>query len=139
PSVPAPGPPGTSTVPFGTLTVPPGTSTVPPGPSVVLAATSDVPTGASTIPVGSPSVPDDVPSSVAPVGVLSKGKSLMVEDDIPVKARTFKQMEEDRLGEEATKRLHDKVLAQMERQRAEVQRKRQQDVLDSAMYYNEAD
>nr|GEU29329.1 hypothetical protein [Tanacetum cinerariifolium] len=60
----------------------------------------------------------DVSSSAAPAGVSSKGKSPMVEEDIPIKARTFKHMEEDRL---------------------EVQRKRQQDVLDSAMYYNEAD
>nr|GFC64261.1 hypothetical protein [Tanacetum cinerariifolium] len=30
-----------------------------------------------------------------PVGVSSKGKSPMVEDDIPIKPRTFKQIEED--------------------------------------------
>nr|GFB75380.1 aminoacyl-tRNA synthetase, class 1a, anticodon-binding [Tanacetum cinerariifolium] len=81
-----------------------GTFAVPPG-------TFAVPTGASTVPAGSPSVPADVPSSVPPAGVSSKGKSPLVEEDIPVKARTFKQMEEDRLEE----------------------------VLDSAMYYTEAD
>nr|GEW77714.1 JmjC domain-containing protein [Tanacetum cinerariifolium] len=118
---------------------PPGTSAVPPGTSVVPPGTSIVPTGALTAPAGSPNVPNDVPSSAAPAGVSSKGKSPMVEEDIPVKARTFKQMEEDILGEEAAKRLHDEEIAQMERHRAEVQRKRQQDVLDSAMYYNEAD
>nr|GFD23028.1 hypothetical protein [Tanacetum cinerariifolium] len=48
-------------------------------------------------------------------------------------------MEEDRLGEEASRRLHDEEIAQLERKRAEVQRKRQQDVIDYAMYYNEAD
>nr|GEV80890.1 aminoacyl-tRNA synthetase, class 1a, anticodon-binding [Tanacetum cinerariifolium] len=101
--------------------------------------TSAIPLGASTIPAGSLSVPADVPSSVAPAGVSSKGKSPMVEEDITVKARTLKQLEEERLAEEAAKRLHDKELAQMERQRAEVQRRRQQDVLDSAMYYNKAD
>nr|GFC26907.1 JmjC domain-containing protein [Tanacetum cinerariifolium] len=69
----------------------------------------------------------------------SGGKSPMVEEDIPVKARTFKQMEEDRLGEEASRRLHDEEIAHLERKRAKVQRKRQQDVIDSAMYYNEAD
>nr|GEX64800.1 JmjC domain-containing protein [Tanacetum cinerariifolium] len=122
---PAAGPPGA-------LTVPPGTSVVPPGTSVV-------PTGASTVPAGSSSVPADVPSGVAPAGVSSKGKSLMVEEGIHVKARTFKQMEEDRLGEEAAKRLHDKEQAQIDRQRAELQKRRQQEVLDSAMYYNEAD
>nr|GFC30871.1 hypothetical protein [Tanacetum cinerariifolium] len=47
----------------------------------------------------------DVPPCVAPAGVSNKGKALMVDEDILVKARTFKQMEEDRLGEEAAKRL----------------------------------
>nr|GEV50296.1 hypothetical protein [Tanacetum cinerariifolium] len=132
PSVSTAGPPGTSAVPPGTYVVPPGTSVVPLGTSVV-------PTGASTAPAGSPNVPTDVSSSAAPAGVSSKGKSLMVEEDIPVKAKTFKQMVEDILGEEAAKRLHDEEIAQMERHRAEVQRKRQKDVLDFAMYYNKAD
>nr|GFD35897.1 JmjC domain-containing protein [Tanacetum cinerariifolium] len=107
--------------------------------TVVPTGTSAIPTGASTVPAGSPNVPTDIPSSAAPASVSSKGKSPMVEEDIPVKARTFNQIEEDRLGEEAAKRLHDEEMAQMERQRAEVQRKRQQAVLDSTMYYNEAD
>nr|GEV66748.1 JmjC domain-containing protein [Tanacetum cinerariifolium] len=127
---------GTSQIPAASPRVstagPPGTSDVPLG-------TSDVPTGASTIPAGSPNVPTDVSSSAASAGVSSKGKSPMVEEDIPVKARTFKQMEEDRLGKEASRRLHDEEIAHLERKRAEVQRKRQQDVIDSAMYYNEAD
>nr|GEW44746.1 ribonuclease H-like domain, reverse transcriptase, RNA-dependent DNA polymerase [Tanacetum cinerariifolium] len=132
-------PPGTSAVPLGTSAVPPGTSDVPPSTFVVPLGTSDVPTCALTALVGSPNVPTDVPSSAAPAGVSSKGKSPMVEEDILVKERTFKQMEEDKQGEEVAKRLHDKEMAQIERQRAEVQRKRQQDVLDSAMYYNKAD
>nr|GEU92266.1 JmjC domain-containing protein [Tanacetum cinerariifolium] len=107
PSVPTAVPPGTSNVLSGTFDVPSGTSAVP--------------TGASTVPAGSPSIPTDVPSSAAPAGVSSKGKSLMVEEDIPVKAWTFKQMKEDRLGEEAAKRLHDEEIAQLERQRAEVE------------------
>nr|GEV86352.1 JmjC domain-containing protein [Tanacetum cinerariifolium] len=127
---------GTSQIPATSPSVstagPPGTSTVPPGPSAVL-------TGTLTVLAGRPSVPADVPSRVAPAGVSSKGKSPMVEEDIPVKARIFNQMKEDRLGEEAAKRLHDEELAQMVRQRAEVQRRRQQEVFDSAMYYNEAD
>nr|GFB05318.1 SGNH hydrolase-type esterase domain-containing protein [Tanacetum cinerariifolium] len=118
PRVSTAGPPGTSDVPLGTF---------------------DIPTGASTIPAGSPNVPTDVSSSVASAGVSSKGKSLMVEEYIPVKARTFKQMEEDKLGEEASRRLHDEEIAHLERKRAKVQRKRQQDVIDSTMYYNEAD
>nr|GFD39186.1 hypothetical protein [Tanacetum cinerariifolium] len=92
--------------------------------------------GTSQIPATSPSVP-----TAGPPGTLTvpPGPSAVptVEEDIPVKARTFKKMEEDRLGEKAAKRLHDKELAQMETQRAEVQRRRQQDILDSAMYYNE--
>nr|GFC23842.1 SGNH hydrolase-type esterase domain-containing protein [Tanacetum cinerariifolium] len=87
----------------------------------------------------SPSVPADVPPSVAPAGVSNKGKALMVDEDILVKERTFKKMEEDRLGEQAAKRLHDKEQAQVDRQKAELQRRRQQDVLDSAMYYTKAD
>nr|GEV79685.1 sm-like protein LSM7 [Tanacetum cinerariifolium] len=118
---------------------PPGTSSVPPAPSVVPPSPSDVPTGASTVPAGSLTVPTDVSFHAAPTDVLSKGKSLMVEEDIPIRARTFKQMEEDRLGGEASKRLHDEEMALMERERAEMQRKRQQEVLDFAMYYNESD
>nr|GEY96121.1 hypothetical protein [Tanacetum cinerariifolium] len=63
-----------------------------------------VPTGASTVLAGSSSVLDDVPPSVSPAGVSNKGKSPMVEEDIPIKARTFKQMQEDILGEQAAKR-----------------------------------
>nr|GEY19766.1 uncharacterized mitochondrial protein AtMg00810-like [Tanacetum cinerariifolium] len=99
----------------------------------------DVPTGASNVPTGSISVPADVPTGVAPPGVSIKGKALMVEEDIIVKERTFKQMQEDILGKQAAKRLHDEVQAQVDRQRAELQRKRHQEVLASAMYYTEAD
>ncbi|GKE36898.1 hypothetical protein Tco_1460303 [Tanacetum coccineum] len=61
----------------------------------------------------------DVPTGVAPVGVSNKGKTPMVEEDITVKERTLKQMEYDRLGEEAAKRLHDEEQDQVERQRVE--------------------
>nr|GEV96384.1 hypothetical protein [Tanacetum cinerariifolium] len=128
-NVPTAGPPGTSDGPPTTFDVPPGAST----------GASNVPTGALTVPAGASTIPTDVPSRVDHTGVLSKGKSLIVEEDILVRARTFKQMKEDRLGEEAAKRLHDEEMAQIERERAEVQRKRQQEVLDSAMYYNESD
>nr|GEV72709.1 JmjC domain-containing protein [Tanacetum cinerariifolium] len=117
--------------------IPPG------GASHIHATCTSVPaavlTGASTVLVGSPSVPADVPPSVAPAGASSKGKSLIVEEEIPVKERKFKQMQEDILGEQAAKRLHDKEQAQLDRYRAELQRQRQQEVLDSAMYYTEAD
>nr|GFA75029.1 JmjC domain-containing protein [Tanacetum cinerariifolium] len=95
----------------------PGASNAHTGASIVPSGTFAIPAAASAVPADSPNVPAD--SLNAPAGVSSKGKSLMVEEDIPVKARTFKQMEEDRLGEEAAKRLHDEEMAQMERERAE--------------------
>ncbi|GKD46576.1 hypothetical protein Tco_1271221, partial [Tanacetum coccineum] len=67
-------------------------------------------------------------------GTSNKGKSPIMEEDPPVDKRTFRQMEEDRLGEEAVKRLFEEEHANLERQRAKMQRKRQQDVLDSAKY-----
>ncbi|GKE35345.1 hypothetical protein Tco_1454667, partial [Tanacetum coccineum] len=96
----------------------------------------------SNIPPGDASsshIPTDVPTGVAPAGVSNKGKTPMVEEDITVKERTLKQMEDDRLGKEATKRLHDEERAQVDRQRAEVNKRRQQEVLASAMYYTKAD
>nr|GEU35644.1 putative ribonuclease H-like domain-containing protein [Tanacetum cinerariifolium] len=84
-------------------------SSIPPGgasntPTASTSVHVVVPTGASTILAGSLSVPTNVPPSVTPASVSNKGKSLMVEEDIPVKARTFKQMQEDILGEQAAKR-----------------------------------
>nr|GFC02436.1 hypothetical protein [Tanacetum cinerariifolium] len=101
--------------PTSALTVPPGTSTVPPGTSVISLGTSAVSPGTSDVPPGASTVLAGSPSVPAdvPSSVASAG--------------------------EAAKRLHDEELAQMDRQRAEVQRRRQQEVLDSAMYYNEAD
>nr|GEV49700.1 ribonuclease H-like domain-containing protein [Tanacetum cinerariifolium] len=99
---------------------------------------ADVPTSAN-VPTSSTSVPADVPTSVATAGVSNKGKTLMVEEDITVKERTFKQMKDNRLREQAAKRLHDEEQAQVDRQRAELQRRRQQEVLASAMYYTGAD
>nr|GFA83195.1 aminoacyl-tRNA synthetase, class 1a, anticodon-binding [Tanacetum cinerariifolium] len=65
-------------------------------------------------------------------GASNKGKSPMIEEDIPVPARTFRQMEKDRLDEEIARRLHEEELAKMEREREEAQRKRQQE--SSAIY-----
>nr|GFA21306.1 JmjC domain-containing protein [Tanacetum cinerariifolium] len=108
-------------------------------PAASTSVSANVRTGASNVPTGSTSVPADVPAGVAPAGVSNKGKAPMVEEDIPVKQMTFKQMQEDILGEQAAKRLHDEEQAQVDRQRAELQRRRQQEVLTSAMYYTEAD
>ncbi|GJZ91926.1 hypothetical protein Tco_0663991 [Tanacetum coccineum] len=70
-------------------------------------------------------IPTDVPTGVTPAGVSNKGKTPMVEEDITVKEKTLKQLEDDRLGEKAAKRLHDEEQAQVDRQRAELKRRRQ--------------
>nr|GEU99320.1 hypothetical protein [Tanacetum cinerariifolium] len=70
------------------------------------------PGGASDNPAASTSVPADVPTSA------SKCKTPMVEEDITVKERTFKQMQADILGEQTAKRLHDEEQAQVDRQRS---------------------
>nr|GEU33613.1 JmjC domain-containing protein [Tanacetum cinerariifolium] len=136
-NVPTAGPPGTFGLPPTRSSIPPGAFDAPSGALTILPGTSAVPAATLAVPDDSLAVPAD--SRNVPVGVSSKGKSPMVDDNIPIKARIFRQMEEDRLGEEAAKRLHDEEMAQMESERAEAQRKRQQDVLDSAMYYNESD
>nr|GEV58709.1 reverse transcriptase domain-containing protein [Tanacetum cinerariifolium] len=59
-------------------------------PAIVPTDASAIPTDASTVPPSASTVPT--------------GKSPMVKEDIPVKARTFKQMQEDILGEQAAKR-----------------------------------
>nr|GEU75637.1 JmjC domain-containing protein [Tanacetum cinerariifolium] len=108
---------GASDVPPATFSIPPGAFDAPTGASTDLFGTSTIPAAASAVPADSLNVlvvPVDSPN--APAG-----------------------MEEDRLGEEAAKRLHAEEMAQIERERVEAQRKRQQEVIDSAMYYNESD
>ncbi|GJU62145.1 synaptobrevin, longin-like domain protein [Tanacetum coccineum] len=56
-----------------------------------------------------------------------------------VRERTFRQREEDRLGEEAARRMYEEEQDELEREREEMQRKRQQDVLNSAKYYTDSD
>nr|GEX37577.1 uncharacterized mitochondrial protein AtMg00810-like [Tanacetum cinerariifolium] len=141
PCAPPAGPTGTFEVPRALFAISPGASDVPTGALNVSAAASAVPADSPKVPADSPKVPAVVPtdSPYIPAGVSSKGKSLMVEEDIPIKSRRFRQMEEDRLGEEAAKRLHEEKMGEMERERAEAQRKRQQEVLESAKFYNKAD
>ncbi|GJR77691.1 retrovirus-related pol polyprotein from transposon TNT 1-94 [Tanacetum coccineum] len=93
-------------------------------PSDEFAGGSDVPAGATTGPFADPS---------------NKGKSPLLEEDPPVRERTFRQKEEDRLGEEAARRMYEEEQAELEREREEMQRKRQQDVLNSAKYYTDSD
>nr|GEU48584.1 hypothetical protein [Tanacetum cinerariifolium] len=93
--------------------IPPSGASDPPVASTSVPA--DDHTSANS-PTGSTSVPVDVPPSVAHAGVSYKGKYPMT-----------------------AKRLHDKEQAQVDRQRAKLQRKRHQEVFDSTMYYTEAD
>ncbi|GJZ35007.1 hypothetical protein Tco_0580824 [Tanacetum coccineum] len=115
------------------------------------AAASDVPTGGShdaDIPPDS-SIPSDefaggfdVPAGTTTgpsVDPSNKGKSPLVEEDPPVRERTFRQREEDRLGEEAARRLYEEEQNELEREREEMRRKRQHDVLNSAKYYTDSD
>ncbi|GKD75645.1 hypothetical protein Tco_1333927, partial [Tanacetum coccineum] len=91
--------------------------------------------------------------------ILKKGKGVVVEEPTPTQDKTFKQLEEERLGWEAAQRLQAQELAALEKQRAESlmkdanlarqmsqdfemtedQRKRQQEVLASAANYSDAD
>ncbi|GJX22360.1 putative ribonuclease H-like domain-containing protein, partial [Tanacetum coccineum] len=51
----------------------------------------------------------------------------------------FLLMEEDRLGAEATRKLYEEEQAELARVQEEMKKKRQEDVINSAMYYNDAD
>ncbi|GKF86567.1 hypothetical protein Tco_0254394, partial [Tanacetum coccineum] len=102
-------------------------SAVPTGPSIPsdeFAGGSDVPASATTGPSADPS---------------NKGKSPLLEEDPPVRERTFRQREEDRLGEEAARRMYEEQQDELEKEREEMQRKRQQNVLNSAKYYTDSD
>ena len=68
--------------------------------------------GHAPLPIVSTSA--DPTTAVAP-SVIDKGKAKVVAEDIPSKKRTRRQMEEDRLGEEAAKRLHDDQQAELAR------------------------
>ncbi|GJV25185.1 hypothetical protein Tco_1377880 [Tanacetum coccineum] len=116
------------------------------------AAATAVPTGgshkadilpSSSIPFDEFASGSDVPASATTgpsVDPSNKGKfPLVEEEDPPVRERTFRQREEDRLGEEAARRMYEEEQDELEREREEMQRKRQQDVLNSAKYYTDSD
>ncbi|GJT39074.1 hypothetical protein Tco_0938939 [Tanacetum coccineum] len=63
----------------------------------------------------------------------------MVEEDPPIKERSFRQMEEDMLGAEAARKLYEEEQAKLARVQEEMKKKRQEDVINSAKYYNDAD
>ncbi|GJR09387.1 putative ribonuclease H-like domain-containing protein [Tanacetum coccineum] len=95
----------------------------------------------------SSSIPTDafVHGNAVPAGAASdfsadpsnKGKSPMVEEDPPIKERSFRQMEEDRLGAEAARKLYEEEQAELAREQEELKKKRQEDVINSAKYYND--
>ncbi|GKD96208.1 hypothetical protein Tco_1380105, partial [Tanacetum coccineum] len=100
---------------------------IPPSSSIP----SDAFAGGSNVPAGATAGPSADPSN--------KGKSPLLEEDPPVRERKFRQREEDRLGEEAARRLYEEEQAELAREREEQQQKRQKDVLESAKYYTDAD
>ncbi|GJX01146.1 synaptobrevin, longin-like domain protein, partial [Tanacetum coccineum] len=114
------------------LAVPPGGSNedaIPPSSSIpadAFAGESAIPPDVTT---GSTAAPSD------------KGKSPMLEEEPPIRERSFRQREEDRLGAEAARRLYEEEQAEQarEREREEQKQKRQKDVLESAKYYTDAD
>ncbi|GKF54008.1 hypothetical protein Tco_0160918 [Tanacetum coccineum] len=132
----------------------------PTGPSTVYPSSTTVPTS-SSIPAAEPiparsGTTTATPSS--PVRDARKGKGVAVEEPTPTQAKTFKQLEEERLCWEAAQRLQAQELADLEKQRAgslmqdanlarqmsqdfemtEDQRKRQQAVLASDANYSDA-
>ncbi|GKA92015.1 hypothetical protein Tco_0813940 [Tanacetum coccineum] len=111
--------------PTGPSTVSPGSTTVPTSSSIPAAEPIPARSGTTTA----------TPSS--PVKDARKGKGVAVEEPTPTQDKTFKQLEEERLGWEAAQRLQAQELADLEKQR-EDQRKRQQEVLASAANYSDA-
>ncbi|GKF85334.1 hypothetical protein Tco_0250232, partial [Tanacetum coccineum] len=93
--------------PIGPSTISPGSTTVPTSSYVPTAETILARSGTTTA----------TPSS--PVRDARKGKGVAVEAPTPTHDKTFKQLEEERLGWEAAQRLQAQELADFENQRAE--------------------
>ncbi|GJW66833.1 putative ribonuclease H-like domain-containing protein [Tanacetum coccineum] len=100
--------PADISVTSGSIPIPTVSGTIPAGVSVT--------TGSIKIPVGSEQVPP-VSTSV------DKGKAKMVDEPTPTQERSFKQLEDERLGLEAAERLQAQEQAEMERQKEELLRK----------------
>ncbi|GKB18620.1 hypothetical protein Tco_0852543 [Tanacetum coccineum] len=110
--------------------VPTGSSNeddIPPSSSIP----SDAFAGGSAIPPDVTTGPTDAPCN--------KGKSPMLEEEPPMRERSSRQRDEDRLGEEVARRLYEEEQAELSREREEQKQKRQKDVLESAKYYTDAD
>ncbi|GJZ15210.1 hypothetical protein Tco_0550887, partial [Tanacetum coccineum] len=106
----------------GNMPISTGSGTIPAGVSV--------PMGSSTFPAGSEKVPP-VSTSV------DKGKAQLVDEPTATQERTFKQLEDERLGWEAAERLHTKEQAELEIQQEELLR--EQEVQVAAMHYTDDD
>ncbi|GJX00408.1 hypothetical protein Tco_0184321, partial [Tanacetum coccineum] len=119
--------------------------------AAIVADTSSVPANATQATEFSPSssihtdafvhgndVPTGTASNFSP-DPSNKGKSPMMEDDPPLKERSFRQIEEDRLGAEAARKLYEEEQAELARVQEEIKKKRQEDVINSAKYYTDAD
>ncbi|GJU47635.1 hypothetical protein Tco_1204901 [Tanacetum coccineum] len=93
----------TSSIPANdnqTADSPPGSST----PTTEFGSATNVPTG---------------PSFEFSADPFNKGKSPMIEEDPPIKPRSFRQLEEDRLGAEAAKKLYEEEQAELTREQEE--------------------
>ncbi|GJR29967.1 hypothetical protein Tco_1106199 [Tanacetum coccineum] len=125
---------------------------------IKLAKAAAIAAGTSSVPADSTQVTEFPPSSSihtdsfvhgsdVPTGTTSdvsadpshKGKSPMVEEDPPIKERSFRQIKEDRLGAEAARKLYEEEQAELARVQEDMKKKRQEDVINSAKYYNDAD
>ncbi|GJS99218.1 putative ribonuclease H-like domain-containing protein [Tanacetum coccineum] len=125
---------------------------------IKLAKAAAIAVDTSSVPVDATHVTEFPPSSsihtdafvhgnAVPTGTASdfsvdpsnKGKSPMVEEDPPINERSFRQMEEDRLGAEAARKLYEEEQAELSRVQEEMKKKRQEDVINSAQYYTDAD
>ncbi|GJX85970.1 putative ribonuclease H-like domain-containing protein [Tanacetum coccineum] len=103
--------------------------------------TANIPTSASThtTAFGSDTDVPTGPTFEFSADPFNKGKSPMIKEDPPIKPRSFKQLEEDRLGTEAVKKLYEEEQAELAREQEDRQRKRQEDVLNYAKYYTDDD
>ncbi|GKE22092.1 hypothetical protein Tco_1433604 [Tanacetum coccineum] len=127
-------------------------------PLIKLAKAAATAADDSTVPTGDSNEDDIPPSSSIPSDVFAGGSAIppdvttgptaassdkenspMLEEEPLVRERSFRQREEDRLGEEAARRLYEEEKAELEREKEEMKKKRQQDVMDSAKYYTDAD
>ncbi|GKG21265.1 hypothetical protein Tco_0383860, partial [Tanacetum coccineum] len=89
----------------------------PTGPSTVSLGSITVPTS-SSIPTTEP-IPATPATPSSPIRDARKGKGVAVEEPTPTQDKTFKQLEEERLGWEAAQRLQAQELEDLEKQRAE--------------------